>query len=47
MKDAKDKGTHLDDLIDREMIDLLNICKRLHCPKIEQLSDKFVNFGPH
>ena len=28
------------------MIDLLNICKRLHCPKIESLSSKFVNFGP-
>ena len=45
MKDAKDKGQHLDDLVDKEMIDLLNVCNRLHMPKIETLEGKFVNFG--
>ena len=28
------------------MIELLNVCKRLYCPKLENISDKFVNFGP-
>ena len=46
LKEAKGKGEHLNDLIDNEMIELLNICKRLHCPKIESLQDKFVYFGP-
>jgi hypothetical protein len=45
MKDAKDKGEHLDDLVDKEMIDLLNVCNRLHMPKIETLESKYVNFG--
>ena len=27
------------------MISLLNVCKRLHCPKLETISGKFVNFG--
>lgn len=44
-KEAKDKGEHLDDLVDQEMIDLLNVCKRLHCPKIEALGNKMVKFG--
>lgn len=29
------------------MIELLNVCKRLHCPKIEAIADKFVTFGPN
>jgi len=37
LKDAKDKGNHLDDLVDREMIELLNVCKRLHMPKLETI----------
>lgn len=45
MKDAKDKGEHLDDLVDKEMIDLLNVCNRLHMPKIETLESKMVDFG--
>jgi hypothetical protein len=44
MKDAKNKGEHLNDLIDKEMIALLNVCKRLHCPRIETIESKFVNF---
>ncbi len=44
-KDAKNKGEHLDDLVDQEMIELLNVCKRLHCPKIEALQSKMVKFG--
>lgn len=47
MKDSKKRGDHLDDLVDKEMIDLLNVCKRLHCPKEETLRKKFVNFGPN
>lgn len=45
LKDAKDKGNHLDDLVDREMIELLNVCKRLHMPKLETIQSKYVNFG--
>lgn len=45
LKDAKQKGEHLDDLVDKEMIDLLQVCKRLHCPKIESLTSKMVCFG--
>lgn len=45
MKDAIAKGEHLDDLIDKEMIDLLGICKRLHCPHLNSLQSKFVYFG--
>lgn len=37
LKDAKDKGQHLDDLVDKEMIELLNVCKRLHMPKLETM----------
>jgi hypothetical protein len=29
------------------MISLLNVCKRLHVPKIETLEAKYVNFGPN
>lgn len=47
LKDAKQKGEHLDDLVDKEMIELLNVCKRLHCPKIESLVSKMVCFGPN
>lgn len=46
MKDAKKKGEHLDDLIDDEMIELLNVCKRLHMPKEEAIKDKFYYMGP-
>jgi hypothetical protein len=46
IKDAKAKGEHLDDLVDKELIDLLNVCRRLYCPKLEELQSKFVNFGP-
>lgn len=45
MKDAKEKGQHLDDLVDKEMIELLNVCNRLHMPKLESIESKFVNFG--
>ena len=45
MKDAKKKGEHLNDLVDQDMIDLLNVCKRLHCPKLESLASKYVYFG--
>ena len=45
MKDAKDKGTHLDDLVDKETIVLLEMCKRLHKPRIETLKSKMVKFG--
>ena len=27
------------------MIDLLNVCKRLHCPKLEGIASKYVYFG--
>ena len=27
------------------MIDLLNVCKRLHCPKLESIASKYVYFG--
>ena len=47
LKEAKKKGEHLDDLVDKEMIELLNVCRRLHCPKIEAIADKFVTFGPN
>lgn len=46
MLDAKEKGTHVNDLIDQEMIDLLNVCKRLHCPTLESIQDKFYKMGP-
>lgn len=46
MKDAKKKGEHLDDLIDEEMVELLNVCARLHMPRIETLQDKFYHMGP-
>lgn len=45
MKDAKQKGEHLNDLVDEEMIELLNVCKRLHMPRSEALKDKFYNMG--
>lgn len=45
MKEKKQKGEHLNDLVDDEMISLLRACKSLHCPKLENISDKFVNFG--
>ena len=45
LKESKDKGEHLDDLVDKEMIELLQVCKRLHCPKIEAIASKMVNFG--
>jgi TFIIF-interacting CTD phosphatase-like protein len=44
--EARKKGQHLDDLVDKEMIELLNICKRLHCPKLEAIQHKMVEFGP-
>lgn len=47
LKDAKEKGTHLDDLVDKETIVLLQMCQRLHKPKIETLKSKFVKFGPN
>lgn len=47
LKDAKEKGTHLDDLVDKETIMLLGMCKRLHKPKLEQIKSKFVKFGPN
>ena len=47
LKDAKDKGTHLDDLVDKETIHLLELCKRLHKPKIDTLKSKSVKFGPN
>lgn len=47
MKQAKQKGEHLDNLVDEEMISLLQTCKALHCPKLDNISDKFVNFGPN
>lgn len=37
LKDAKQKGTHLDDLVDKETILLLGMCKRLHKPKLESI----------
>lgn len=45
MNEAKNKGEHLNDLVDKEMIALLNVCKRLHCPRIESLESKYVYFG--
>jgi hypothetical protein len=27
------------------MIELLNVCKRLHCPRIEAIQNKLVYFG--
>ena len=47
LTEQKEKGTHLDELVDKEMVQLLNVCQRLHCPKLETLSKKFVNFGPN
>ena len=37
----------MEDLIDDEMVNLLNICKRLHCPKLETIESKYVSFGPN
>jgi hypothetical protein len=45
LKEQKKKGEHLNDLVDQDMIDLLNVCKRLHCPKLENLQSKYVYFG--
>lgn len=45
LKDAKEKGQHMDDLVDKEMIELLNVCKRLHKPKEENIAEKYVYFG--
>lgn len=45
MKEKKQKGQHLDDLVDEEMIALLRTCNSLHCPKLENIQDKFVYFG--
>jgi hypothetical protein len=39
----KDKG--IDDLVDKDMIDLLKVCSHFSCPSIDELSMKFVNFG--
>jgi TFIIF-interacting CTD phosphatase-like protein len=36
----------VDDLIDKEMIDLLKICSAFRCPSLDELADKFVYFGP-
>lgn len=46
LKDAKAKGEHLNDLIDKDMIDLLRICKSLPHPKADALQDKFYTMGP-
>ena len=46
IKDAKNKGEHLDDLVDQEMIELLNVCYRLHMPSMESIRDKCYNMGP-
>lgn len=45
-KEAKKKGKHLDDLVDKEMISLLNVCKRLHCPTEEAIESRKIKFGP-
>ena len=47
LSEQKDKGTHLDELVDKEMVQLLNVCQRLHCPRLDTLESKFVNFGPN
>ena len=43
--EAFEKGEHLDDLVDKEMVSLLGVCKRLQPPLIDSIKDKFVTFG--
>ena len=46
MKDSKKKGEHLNDLVDHEMIELLNVCKRLPYPRLDSIKEKFYRMGP-
>ena len=39
-------GTQVEDLIDKEMIDLMKICSQFRCPPMDELQDKMVTFGP-
>eukprot|EP00347_Sterkiella_histriomuscorum_P021704 403333054 len=36
----------VDDLVDKETIDLLRVCARFKYPTEDEISNKFVNFGP-
>lgn len=36
----------VDDLVDKETVDLLKVCARFKYPTEDELRDKFVNFGP-
>ena len=45
MKEKKQKGEHLNELVDEEMISLLRTCKSLHCPPIQYIQEKCVEFG--
>ena len=47
LREAKDKGQHLDDLVDKEMIELLQVCSRLHKPNVEAIKSKMIEFGPN
>lgn len=45
LQDDKNKNG-VDELIDKEMIDLLKICSTFKCPSLDELADKYVTFGP-
>jgi hypothetical protein len=36
----------VEDLIDKDMIDLLKVCAHFKCPPLEDLREKLVTFGP-
>lgn len=40
-----DKDAGIDDLVDKDMIELLKVCSHFSCPSLDELSLKFVNFG--
>lgn len=45
-RDAKAAGGQHDDLVDKEMINLLQVCRRLAQPHISEIKDKMYNMGP-
>ena len=36
----------MDDLVDKEIISLLSVCKRLYMPTLAAIKNKMINFGP-
>ena len=45
MKEAKQKGEHLNDLVDNEMKQLLMRCKKFPLPTEAELKPRYVEFG--